>query len=344
MFASMKKIGNPGVILHIGAGRGSDLKQYLTLDPKCIVFVEADLEFAKLLTDSYSNIPQLSVVNKVITSQGGEVSFHKFNLSDYNGIYPPGDKLFELYPGLKEKECVRQRSQKIVDFLESLGSLSDKSNYLIIDTPGEERAIINSIVNSKQIYEFEFVDIFCTREDFFNTGSHLKSISSLMSHACYELIGQASPYNNDRLVLHFNKNSLQIEYLDLKNRYQTKSDENSKYKHKVTQLKDQLDILNIDNEATKIKLENFQKENLIANKKINENNIKLDSLKKEKHDLETQLEKAEKEILILKQQIKELSNKNYDYERKLPLINKEFIKAEAQIELIKDIMISNKAF
>ncbi|MBA1445494.1 MAG: hypothetical protein M3H12_16335 [Chromatiales bacterium] len=62
-------------IVHMGAGRCSELDDYLAAKPAHLLLVEADPQLAEALQARTTNHPQVEVINRVVAAQPGPATF-----------------------------------------------------------------------------------------------------------------------------------------------------------------------------------------------------------------------------------------------------------------------------
>ena len=90
----------PDIIIHLGAGRGQEIDEYLKMGAGKIVLVEADPEMARTLMRRTSDLSEVKVVQAAISSKDGKALLKVFNLKAFNSLRSP-TVLQELFPGLR---------------------------------------------------------------------------------------------------------------------------------------------------------------------------------------------------------------------------------------------------
>ena len=88
-------------LVHLGAGKCSELDYYMSLQPKHMLLVEGDPEIADALLERTANLAQVVVENSVIAGQSGESSFIRYNLPGTGALHE-ATSLLETYPGLRK--------------------------------------------------------------------------------------------------------------------------------------------------------------------------------------------------------------------------------------------------
>ena len=84
-------------IVHLGAGRCSELANYLTLQPRQLLLVEADPELAKDLQHRTEGLQQVKVSCTAVAGLPGPATFHRFNLPELNSLHAASG-LRKLFP------------------------------------------------------------------------------------------------------------------------------------------------------------------------------------------------------------------------------------------------------
>jgi hypothetical protein len=133
------------LVVHVGAGALASPTDYAALQPGRLLLVEADPQAAARLHSSFSrSTPETRIVEKLLLPHSGPASLFKFNLPALNGIQPAG-ALHTLYPNLRLLEELPLNGESFSAFLESLPLESDAPRLLVLDVPGQEGALLESL-------------------------------------------------------------------------------------------------------------------------------------------------------------------------------------------------------
>jgi hypothetical protein len=143
------------LMLYIGASSAIDLSVYAALHPQQLILVEGDPDAAERLTGSLAKESACRVLSALITPDGVESPFYRYNLPFLNGTLPLGD-LQILYPRLKLIEELALPSTTLSTLLETILVPGGGKRLLILDIPGQETAILESI-NPEQLQGFEWI-------------------------------------------------------------------------------------------------------------------------------------------------------------------------------------------
>jgi hypothetical protein len=143
------------LILYIGAGSSFDLSDYGVLNPKRLVLVDGDPDAVGRLTHSLAGEASCNILHTLVTPDGANRPFYRYNLPFLNGTLPLGD-LQILYPRLKVVEELELPSKTLSALLETVPLAGERKRLLIVDIPGQEPAILGSL-NPEQLHAFEWI-------------------------------------------------------------------------------------------------------------------------------------------------------------------------------------------
>lgn len=140
-----------GTIVHIGAGRGRDLDSHLSKGAARIVLVDADAHsvtglkrLAASIASDEDRPVSVDVVEAAVAGRDAEAELRIYNLERVSGIRQ-ATGLLEHYPGLRPVRRTSVKTLQAAKLVERLGLDSNAENTLIIEAPGEERAILSSL-------------------------------------------------------------------------------------------------------------------------------------------------------------------------------------------------------
>ncbi len=135
-----------GTIVHVGAGRGAVLEQYGRLAPSTVVLVEGDPETAHALQRAARPFPWARVVARAAAATDGELTWNRYNLPSLNGPVVV-DALTRSYPRLNREAATSVPGVALSGLLRSAleGGDPDRNAVLVLDVPGQEAALLDSI-------------------------------------------------------------------------------------------------------------------------------------------------------------------------------------------------------
>ena len=140
-------------ILHIGAGQASELPQMLETGAEQIVLVEPNPDMAEQLRQRTAQHPQVTVVEAAITTNPVNNKLQEYNLPEASSLYP-ATGLKTLFPGLRVKTTHKVATLSPEQLLAEHGPQSGKQAMLAIQVPGEEHAILKSLMNTDDLKQF----------------------------------------------------------------------------------------------------------------------------------------------------------------------------------------------
>jgi peptidoglycan hydrolase CwlO-like protein len=180
-------------ILHLGAGQDAELSDYASLQFKKLILVEGDPEAAEVLSNAYEGDPSVQVISKLVSPAGGDVTFHRYNLSSVNGIFPAG-RLTTLYPRLRLIGEEVLHTISLSSLIEGIQIDNESKNLLILDLPGQEADLIQTL-SREQLRKFRFIVIRGCRKAYQEGAKELSATLSLLGRSHYKLVDQDAEEN-----------------------------------------------------------------------------------------------------------------------------------------------------
>lgn len=325
---------SPAAIVHFGAGRGDDLDQYLAANPAKILLVEAEPVAAARLAARTAGMPEVKVVAGAVAAVSGKVSLKRFNLPAFNSLREPTG-LRTLFPGLRLKREEEVEALAPSELLAGLNLATDGGNWLIVDTPGQEAAIIEAMRDSGDLASFERIDLVCGQEALYGGGVPADELLQLLREEGYEVVACDEESDPDLPRWTLRRDPVKLENRELRQRLAARQAELVALKKKYDDLAKKCD------ELTKARDEQA--------KLASERQARIEELTKARDDLakkRDELTKARDEQAKLaesrQKQIKELEARLAslaELEERQALLVEEMTRAEGQIDLIKDILL-----
>lgn len=177
-------------IVHIGAGRGRDLKQHRLSGASRIVLVDADrLAAATLrrLADSGDDgTASVEVIEAAIAGVETDAELRIYNLERVSSIREPS-ALAELYPGLKVIRGASVRTMPSSTLVEGLDLDQFEKNGLFIDAPGEERAILQRLQAHDLLEVFSHLTVKASVNALYEGAASAAEIAAFLREARFEL-------------------------------------------------------------------------------------------------------------------------------------------------------------
>ncbi|MEM9284255.1 MAG: hypothetical protein AAGA39_00095 [Pseudomonadota bacterium] len=145
-------------ILHIGAGRGRELPDYLASTASKIVLVDGDPAFARMLRRLSDREPRVEVIEAVAAADSRDATYYRYNLERLNGLVEK-DKYTEQYAGLRLIVETAVETTAVGDLVAGLGLAETTVAVLVLETPGEEAAMIRALSAADRLACFSSVVI-----------------------------------------------------------------------------------------------------------------------------------------------------------------------------------------
>ncbi len=138
-------------VVHVGAGDADQLHGYASLEPTRVVLVEGDPDVAAELSRRAAAWPWAQVQACALAPEAGPRQWHRYNIASLNGPLEAAG-LAAFYPRLKALAQVSVPGTLLADVLAPLQLARDPkgaaTNVLVLDVPGQEIALLDSIDDS----------------------------------------------------------------------------------------------------------------------------------------------------------------------------------------------------
>ncbi|NDY96288.1 FkbM family methyltransferase [Wenzhouxiangella limi] len=143
----------PDAIIHLGAGLCRELPTWQQTGAKRIVLVEPNPELLAELRRSTADHDNVEIIAAAIADQPGRGSFPLFNFPLLSSLREPTG-LYHSLPGLQQTGRATVEQLTVDQLLDRLGIDIQTGNWLVIDTPGEEAAVIDQLQRSDRLHHF----------------------------------------------------------------------------------------------------------------------------------------------------------------------------------------------
>ncbi|MBN2241894.1 MAG: hypothetical protein JW793_04325, partial [Acidobacteria bacterium] len=209
-----------GVLIHLGAGLCGELDAHLSLKPERILLVEADPALAASLEKRTAGIPQAEVRRAAVAARPGPAVFFRYNLPDAGSLHRAAG-LLELYPGLRIVERLEVETVSPAALLQPLRLEAARNNHLIVDIPGEELPVLDSMRRADQLHLFSRIRLYCGRESLYEGDVPAIRILEWLHEAGFDLLSEEAGKDPDRPCWTFHRNTLQLQNRELRQRIET---------------------------------------------------------------------------------------------------------------------------
>lgn len=156
-------------IIHIGAGQGEELPAYLETDAKRILLVEPNPKLAEQLRRRTTNDERVQVLELAITDDLALNQLNEYNLPEAASLYQPSG-LRQIFPGLRVTAQHAVATETPEQLLEQYPLVGD-TNLLVIQAPGAESAIVNTLDIANKLGPISHIRLTLPTEAYYE-GSH----------------------------------------------------------------------------------------------------------------------------------------------------------------------------
>jgi DNA repair exonuclease SbcCD ATPase subunit len=204
-------------LIHLGAGRCSELDQHLAREPGRLVLVEADEGLADKLRQRVPGRSNVQVVNTAIAAETGQRTYYRYNLPAVNGLREPTG-LCALYPGLRVLEARPVQAMGIIEFLDSLQPAADQSNGLVIELAGEEAAILEALEAGDRLHQFCELELVASREPLYELEKPARELLDWLDDQGFLVVEEDDRGDQDRPRWRLSRDDRMLEIAALRSK------------------------------------------------------------------------------------------------------------------------------
>ena len=179
-------------VLHIGAGRTTELESWLEHDSvESVILVEAHPYLAEQLRLRTSTMPQVTVLEMAVSSETDLDQLHEYNLPEFSSLRLPLG-LRQIFPGLKIEQSYTVDTIDLEQFFKEYLPQEDKSAHLIIEAAGEETALVQALVASSYLERVSTLTLVAGSDALYEGSKPAIELLELLKENGYELYNQKS--------------------------------------------------------------------------------------------------------------------------------------------------------
>ena len=200
---------NVDTIVHLGAGTCSDLTTWQAANPRRIVLVEPNPHHTHHLTAHARGDERIHVLQQAVGDPDASPRLRRFNIPALSSLREPTG-LLELFPGLRTE---REFDVEVIEpraLIQSLELEPDNRHWLIIDTPGEEAAVVKALHADGQLDHFERIVLHCGTDSLYENNAPAATVLDQLAEAGYD-IEQRDDSDPDRPAWTLDRNPLRFE-------------------------------------------------------------------------------------------------------------------------------------
>ncbi len=205
----------PDTILHLGAGLCRELPHWLESGASRIVLVEPNPELLPELRARTEDHDSVEIISAAIAGQPGRGVLRLFNWHLLSSLREPIG-LYESLPGLQQTERAEVERLTINQLLDQLDINNQTSNWLVIDTPGEEAAILDQLQQSDRLHHFARIFLSAGIEPLYGGAKSAPELLSQLQAEGYEPASQADTADADWPRHHLRLDRVALECKRLK--------------------------------------------------------------------------------------------------------------------------------
>jgi hypothetical protein len=209
----------PDIILHIGAGLCSELRDYQRIQPSQIVLVEPNPETCAELLSQAADWDNVTVLQAAVTDRAGRASLRLFNFPELDSLHEPVG-LYKLLPGLRHVGLAEVTTLSANQLIEQLPLQPQGHNWLVLEAPGEELEILTALADCQALERFSRLIVRAGSEAFYNdTSSSSPAVLETLEELGYTLQTQADKADADWPRHHLRLDHMALECRRLRAEY-----------------------------------------------------------------------------------------------------------------------------
>lgn len=140
------------LVVHVGAGRGDELDAYAALEVGRAVLVDGDAQAAAELRDAVARLPWAEVLERVVSADGADAEWNRYNLAALNGLADALDAR-RIFPRLRRESSLRIPTTKLDALLAAIEVPDGGRSALVLDMHGIDARLLD--LAREQLHRFE---------------------------------------------------------------------------------------------------------------------------------------------------------------------------------------------
>lgn len=134
-------------IIQIGAHKGQETEEFLSLSPDKILMIEAIPHLANDLISAYKNLPDITVISCAISNYNGQTKFNVLSNDGMSSSLLPLKLHAEIYPHIIKTNEIEIECKRLDTLLGEIGEKASDYNFLNIDVQGAEHLVFEGAMN-----------------------------------------------------------------------------------------------------------------------------------------------------------------------------------------------------
>ena len=353
---SSSKGAPTGLILHIGAGRCSELPDYLAENPRRVLLIEPQKDRARSLAGQAREHAEVEVMPAAVDGAGNSNGrLNVFNLRDYCSLRAPTG-LHDSFPGLRKLREVDVETVDISDLVARESLSPDESHRLVIDAPGEEADIVAVLATAGLLTAFQQIDLHCGIARLYEGGESSSEVLERLSAYGYEVQANKSEVDADRPHVITRLSPIKRENMALQEKVEELVEEHDRIKNELAQaakdrdeartaLKEteaklnKVEELAGEHDRVKNELAQAEKDRDEARTALEETEAKLKKVTESRDDLQARENERNRQLAERQQELQRIQADDAERREREERMQEEIARAEAQIDLIKELVL-----
>lgn len=335
----------PDIILHTGAGTCRELPLWLQSGAKRIVLVEPNPELLPELRRRVHGQPNVEIVPAALADQNGRGTLHLFNFPLLSSLRQPAG-LHHSLPGLRQISRASVELTTVTQLIDKLGIGESTSNWLVIDTPGEEATIIDQLRQSDRLHYFDRIILSAGSEPLYQDAKSAAELLGPLQSSGYVAIGKVDHSDADWSRHHLYLDRRALECKRLKNELNATREELAETKSNGEKQRQELEaqVAKQTNHASRLQEERSQLQAKLS--KAEENRDSANHYRKRVAELENdlagrnanieavtrELERAHEETQTISQAKDKALQENDSLSKRIESLTRELADAKDTIE------------
>lgn len=135
-------------VIHIGAGAGADVEEYLKEQIDQIILIEADPLLAKVLDERFFDFPQVEIMELAVVEKTQRAVFYRSNYPNLSSIKLPSASVSKIFPNFSYEKVGDVNVIEVDALLQVLCAKVSGSGMLVVETFGFIEEIIRKFSSS----------------------------------------------------------------------------------------------------------------------------------------------------------------------------------------------------
>lgn len=215
----LNKLQAPDTIIHLGAGLCRELDHWRATGAPRIVLVEPNPELLPELNRRIRASDPVDILPLAISAQSGREALRLFNFAMLSSLRNPTG-LYQILPGLSQIGRAMIETVTIDQLLQDLNLSAEGDHWLVIDTPGEEAAILDQLEQNAKLHDFSRIFLSAGLEPLYQGAESARTLATRLEALGYNAAGRPDDSDGDWPRYHLVLDRMALECRELRNELQ----------------------------------------------------------------------------------------------------------------------------